>query len=59
MMWQQSLASNAKILEKLREEVKHISQSKVNAIDIEIKFHEIYQKLSELEDGKEDSSARD
>ena len=59
MMWQQSLASNAKILEKLREEVKHISQSKVNAIDIEIKFQEIYQKLSELEDGKEDFSARD
>jgi len=35
---QSSLLSNAKILEKLREEVLHLSQSKLDVLDFEIKI---------------------
>ena len=35
---QSSLASNAKIIEKLRDEVQHLGQSKVDVVDVELKF---------------------
>jgi hypothetical protein len=35
---QSSPASNAKIIEKLRDKVQHLGQSKVDVVDLELKF---------------------